>query len=486
MAEKLKRKTQREKSSKNSKKAFWKKAVDIAGVSILLLTLGVIYIGVADYFSVHFYKDTWINGNDCSYMTVRQVKGLIQENIDKYQLTMTTQEGESYTVTGPQFHLFYVDDRRVDELMEKQEPLKWIARIFQGRKYEVEANFDYLEDAVEPILKSLPFMRTENIVQPADAYMDETDAGYVIVPEIVGNALDEGKVLNLVHEAIRGGIGQISLTDSECYLKPAVYQNDVTLRERADMLNHLTRANLTYQVCGETFTVDAKLLKTWLITDEAGNYMIDPVQIKNFINGLADMRDSYGGKREFTTHSGKNITLATNKYGWLVNREESLKALKEAIAEGRQGEMELLYLRKGLGNGANDLGNVYVEISIDAQTMWCYKDGNVVVETPVVTGNMSIPGHATPKNGCWPIFRKTTEYTMKGPIQEDGEPEYTAFVHYWMPFNNGVGIHDLASRNSFGGNIYLTGGSHGCINTPYNAAKKIYETVSVGTPVIVY
>ena len=56
-----------------------------------------------------------------------------------------------------------------------------------------------------------------------------------------------------------------------------------------------------------------------------------------------------------------------------------------------------------------------------------------------------------------------------------------------MPFNGGVGIHDLASRgNNFGGDIYMTNGSHGCINTPLDAAKKIYDTVSVGTPVIVY
>ncbi len=36
------------------------------------------------------------------------------------------------------------------------------------------------------------------------------------------------------------------------------------------------------------------------------------------------------------------------------------------------------------------------------------------------------------------------------------------------------------------GDIYKTNGSHGCINTPLEAAKTIYETVSVGTPVIVY
>ena len=173
--------------------------------------------------------------------------------------------------------------------------------------------------------------------------------------------------------------------------------------------------------------------------------------------------------------------------GWQVDREKSLENLKTALAEGKEQEMELSYSHKAKGTSDNDLGDVYVEISIDRQTMWCYKNGQLVVETPVVTGDISKEGRATPKNGCWPIFWKTTEYTMKGPKDANGQPEYTAFVHYWMPFNGGVGIHDLASRgNNFGGDIYKTNGSHGCINTPLEAAKTIYETVSVGTPVIVY
>lgn len=55
-----------------------------------------------------------------------------------------------------------------------------------------------------------------------------------------------------------------------------------------------------------------------------------------------------------------------------------------------------------------------------------------------------------------------------------------------MPFNGGVGIHDLTSRTSFGGDIYLYNGSHGCINTPLENARTIYENIEVNTPVVVY
>lgn len=475
------------KKSKKKRKSLWKKAIGISVIMILFLAVAAAYIWRAGYFANHFYKGTWINGIDCSYMTTSEVKELLQEKVSEYQLTITTQEGEEYIVTGPQFRLTYADDNGVDQLMKDQEPLKWIQKAFQGGKYEVSANTTYDESSVETILRSLPFFQAENIVSPQDAYMQETEEGYSIVPEVVGNALDEAKVIALVQDAVKNGTETLSLTENECYLKPTVYQDNAELNEKVNTLNQLTSANLTYNVCGETSVIDRGVLKSWLIQDEQGIYSIDQSQIDAFINALADKRDTYGGKRKFTTHAGNEITLSTNKYGWLVNREDSVSELKAAINEGRQGEMELIYSKKAQGTGANDLGSVYVEISIKAQTMWCYKDGQVIVETPVVTGTETIADRATPRDGCWAIFRKATEYTMTGPIQADGKPEYTAFVHYWMPFNGGVGIHDLASRgNNFGGDIYLTNGSHGCINTPLNAVKTIYNTVSVGTPVIVY
>ena len=55
-----------------------------------------------------------------------------------------------------------------------------------------------------------------------------------------------------------------------------------------------------------------------------------------------------------------------------------------------------------------------------------------------------------------------------------------------MPFNGDVGMHDATWRNKFGGSIYKTSGSHGCINLPASAAKKIYETIDKGYAVLVY
>ena len=63
---------------------------------------------------------------------------------------------------------------------------------------------------------------------------------------------------------------------------------------------------------------------------------------------------------------------------------------------------------------------------------------------------------------------------------------YSSNVSYWMPFNGNIGLHDASWRSSFGGNIYKTNGTHGCVNMPKYLAKKIFENIKAGTPVICY
>ena len=122
--------------------------------------------------------------------------------------------------------------------------MQWILHAFKGGKYEVSANTTYEEDAVEPILRSLPFMNEANITQPQDAALQETDSGYVITPEVEGNALDEDKVISLVKEAVQNETTELSLADQDCYLKPTVYQNDEALNQQMNTLNSLTGAKL--------------------------------------------------------------------------------------------------------------------------------------------------------------------------------------------------------------------------------------------------
>ena len=134
------------------------------------------------------------------------------------------------------------------------------------------------------------------------------------------------------------------------------------------------------------------------------------------------------------------------------------------------------YAYSGLCRDTNDIGNTYVEVCISQQKMWCYKDGVLVTETPVTTGNHAT-GYDTPAGSVWAVDAKKSDCDFK---------LYPSHVMFWLPFNGDVGIHDASWRTEYGGDIYLTNGSHGCVNTPYTEAEKVFNAIEIGDPVIVY
>ena len=123
----------------------------------------------------------------------------------------------------------------------------------------------------------------------------------------------------------------------------------------------------------------------------------------------------------------------------------------------------------------------YVDVDITAQTMTTYVGGIAVVGSPCVTG--AAGRHDTTK-GVFTIKSKETSRYLQG--MNDNGTKYKSYVNFWMPFNGGEGLHDASWRSVFGGSIYMSGGSHGCVNLPYEAAAALYSIAFVGMPVIVH
>lgn len=55
-----------------------------------------------------------------------------------------------------------------------------------------------------------------------------------------------------------------------------------------------------------------------------------------------------------------------------------------------------------------------------------------------------------------------------------------------MPFFEGEGLHDAPWKSSFGGDIYKTDGSHGCVNLPTDVAGTIYNNIQAGMAIVIY
>jgi len=119
----------------------------------------------------------------------------------------------------------------------------------------------------------------------------------------------------------------------------------------------------------------------------------------------------------------------------------------------------------------------FVLVDISEQRAIFYKNGQRVLGDNCVTGDAKRKHNTTV--GIHQIIFMDTNRTLHGSYGE-------AFVKYWMRFTkDGQGLHDAGWRNNFGNQIYISNGSHGCVNLPRSTAQTIFNNAYVGMFVIV-
>lgn len=149
----------------------------------------------------------------------------------------------------------------------------------------------------------------------------------------------------------------------------------------------------------------------------------------------------------------------------------------KAVATDKSGNKAKATATVHVQKAAYGVDGTYVYVDLTAQRLFYFKDGQVVFQSPIVSGNLAA-GHGTP-TGVFTVNNKTRNQKLKGD-------DYVSYVSYWMSFIGGqIGFHDASWRSSFGGTIYKNNGSHGCINMPTSSAAQLYNLLSIGTPVIV-
>lgn len=452
----------------------------VVGLIIILvvLTIAAYFVGVR-YFTNHFLPGSTVNGFNCSYMTVEESEALLKEKIGAYVLTITTRYNGVESITADQAGLVFTSDGTIQRLMKEQDRYQWFLAFNQQISYELPeaASFDDM-DKLKTAVQNLKCMQAENTEEPSDAYIQETEAGFVIVPESEGISLDRKAVMALIRQAVSSGVTSVNLEEEGCYKKPSVYRDDEQLVKNCQQMNDLTDIIITYDFADRTETVDRDVIKNWLIKDENGDYTLDRQQVAAYVNDLGYQYDTFGCTRNFRTYDGREITIQGGDYGWAIDQEAETEGLYQAILSGVTQVREPVYAYSAWSRDSNDIGYTYVEIDITNQRMVFYKDGSPIVDTPVVTGNPNVPGCETP-TGCFALD------AMKSPAVLALE-DYSTPVTFWMPFCGNVGIHDATWRTQFGDNLYMLEGSHGCVNTPYDQAQIIYNNIDIGAPIVVY
>lgn len=456
----------------NTTKQTIKKGI-IAGITLLV----AIYIVGVFVFYNRFYFRSYINGVNYGGKTVKEVEMQIAKDVANYKLTLYERDGKKEVITASDIGLTYVSDGKIQDLKDTQSPFNWVLGSMKSDTQDMEATTTYNRDKLNNIIDQLEVLDEEKVVKPQNAYLKYENGQYSIQNAIQGNEVKEETLREKIKDAVESGETKLNLEKEDCYKKPEYDETKKELQDAKKIMDQYVKTNITYDFSDRTEVLNGDTIHEWISMDDQFRVILDTQKEIDYIKTLEQKYNTLGTTRQFRTHDGREISVPSGNYGYMISRSREQQQLDSDIKEGKTVKREPVYAYTGYRREVDDIGNTYVEIDLTQQKMWFYVDGNVYVETDVVTGNVS-RGFDTPV-GVYGITYKEKNATLVGE-------NYSSPVKYWMPFNGNIGIHDADWRSSFGGQIYKTSGSHGCVNTPPKNAKKIFEKIEKGMPVIVH
>ncbi len=443
---------------------------------ILIASIVLIYLFISLYFVNHCFFNTVINGVDVSLKAHDDVDHIITSYIKNYKLQLIGRNGEIEEIIGRDIEMQYNEKNSIDKIYQIQNSFRWASSLSKKQRYHVNNLFLYNKDKLEIKINELNCLN-KNIIEPKNVSFKYSDGSYEVIEEVYGNKIYKDKLYEAVEASILKGKSKLDLNQNHCYENPRYTLSSNKTPETKNLLNKYVSAKITYIFGSENEILDANTINQWLDVDENLEVIINQKSVKEYVQGLSEKYDTVGIARKIKTSTNKVVEVKGGFYGWRINCADETKALTENIRLGEILEKEPIYTQKAIIRGKDDIGNTYVEINITRQHLWFYKDGKLIAQGAIVTGNPN-RGNST-ELGIYMLNYKQKGSTLVGP-------NYEAEVTYWMPFNGNIGIHDASWRYSFGRDIYKRNGTHGCVNVSLYLAKKIFDNIEDGTPVICY
>lgn len=490
-----KRRKRRGRSSENGKRrrrrrGRKKREFKKPGKKFFIITGGVIggliliYLGISAYFISHFFVNTTINGKDFSGKSAKAVEEYIRGEVNGYELTIIEQNNDRNIIKGSEIGLTYKESSEIEDALKKQNPLLWPAGFFSQSSTQVSVGVDYDEALLDEKLQSIKAMSKEQ-TEPVSAYPKYNGNLFEVEPEVYGSAVDTEALKEKTVQYITEFRDSLNMMDEGCYKMPAYTSASEEVKNACNTMNQYLKAKITYTM-DEEVVVDKDLISQWVTCDSEMNVTFNEEAVKAWMREFGEKYDTAGKTRSFTTPDGKQTQVSGGTYGWIVNEAQEAQNLIENIKNGENITKEPEYKQTAASRSALDWGTTYAEVDLAAQKMWFVVDGSVALTTDVVTGRPST-GNATPE-GVYDILYTQRGAVLRGDIDPaTGKPSYETPVSFWMPFTyQGHGFHDATWQSAFGGNRYLTHGSHGCVNMPYDKASQLFELITAGTPVIIH
>lgn len=446
-----------------------KKILTVAGI-----VLGIYIIGTV-LFTFIALPNTHVNGKNVSFSPKESIIGdsvgdfdIKIKGLDEKELTFNSKDID-YKANIPK-------GASLD-----QNPLKWPISFLTKEDFEFDYNVNYDENKLDEILKNSQFMN--KVVEPKDASLVFDGKEFKIKEEVEGNKVNYNKLKNAVVGAVKTRSNNIEL-DESFYERPKIYAKDENIQKALQESNEYLKLNFKFNIKGFDYKLEGEKLAD-MIDFENNKLSLNYDKVSAYVAKMAEETDTYGNNRKFKATDIGEITVNPGVYGFVMNQDETINALFEKFDEKKSAQIDPVYDREGFERYENgsDLKDTYVEVDLSRQHLWYYKNGELVISTPVVTGDKA--HDALTNKGVGSIMSKEMNKDLRG-INFDGS-NYVTPVKYWMPIGwDGEGLHDAGWRSTFGSNYYTFSGSNGCINIPPAQAQKLYEIAEINTPVVVY
>lgn len=478
-----------EKKSTISKKTL-KIILGICIAAAILAVAGLFgYTYMADHNTLGRKISVW--GVEVSRLDAKQAEEKIAAEFENRPVSFQENDKEVYSTTLKDLGYSLNEEDLLNKLTDLQKQREENRKIFpKEENVNLECQIEEDEEQEKQAL-DLSNFGTEERKSSTDASIqyNEEKKEFILVKQVQGTEIDPDKLETTVDTNLNAAFDTALLGDTitiplnkHVYISPAVTATE-------DMENKVTSLNsqlkkyrsttVTYTFGSETVVLNADTISSWLKA-EGETLTLDEDAIKTYISDLANKYNTIYVPRTFHTSAGTDVTIEGNEYGYRIDQDGEYAQLVEDLKSGTAVTRDPVYSKTGYQrNGTDDLAGSYIEVSLDAQHLWLYKDGNLVTETDIVSGK-PVKGRETYR-GAWPIAYKASPFNLTS-----AEYGYDVKVNYWMPFVYGQGLHDASWQSSFGGNRYKTNGSHGCINLPKDQAALIYNTIDAGYPIIIY
>lgn len=456
----------------------------ITVMSGVFATLAAGYVFLAVYYAKGYSLGTYVNGIYCTGRTPAEVNALLQEGTVCGELVVrvSDEEQEVLDLSNVSFQADYMP--QLKQLLASQNPFLWFRNLFGFGHYQIEPEMTFDEDVLLREILTLSCMSEEGVQLPHDLGIMHTEQGYVLVDH-TKHIFDRERAIEVIKEAALHGRSSVDLVQKDCYYDLELTPGMEELYAVWEKINAFQSFSMKYLFGDCEEIVDASVTSKWILLDESMNFVMDEngglvlneQAVADYIAALAQKYDTYGLERRYETYTGKTVTVNGGIYGNQLDQEAECAYLTQAFYEHNTADRQPEYIQKALFQGSDDVGPDYIEVNMTEQVLYYVKGGELFLKTDIVSGNIR-SGHRTPSRICY-VQGKYRNTVLRGP-------GYASFVYYWVPVYKAIGIHDATWRNRFGEEIYLTNGSHGCVNVPLEQMELIYADIEKGLPVILF